>query len=152
MSRVYTTIDINKPADAVFNYVTTPANWPKWHPSSLAVTAAGGTAPDHSLEVGEQATEDYLVAGRRGRVVWTVRQREAPVRWVIDGQIQESKSGGTVSYHLSSHGNGTTFEREFTYTIPNLLLDILDRLVYNRRVQAESAEALRRLKRLLESQ
>ena len=73
MSRVYKTILIDVPIEKVFDYVTTPANWPKWHPSSLGVS--GKT--DRSLEPGEKVAEDYRVAGRRGRVVWTVREREA---------------------------------------------------------------------------
>jgi hypothetical protein len=38
------------------------------------------------------------------------------------------------------------FERDFDYTMPNPLLRLLDRLVLRRRVEAESAETLRRLK------
>lgn len=32
MSRIYTTIHIRRPVEQVFDYVTAPANWPKWHP------------------------------------------------------------------------------------------------------------------------
>jgi hypothetical protein len=42
------------------------------------------------------------------------------------------------------------FERDFDYTIPNPLLRLLDRLVLRRRVEAEFAGALRRLKSVLE--
>jgi hypothetical protein len=52
---------------------------------------------------------------------------------------------------LTPHADGTTFERELVYTLPNLLLRLLDRLVLRRRIEAESAEALRRLKDLLET-
>ena len=65
MTRIYTTAQIHTPADRVFDYVTTPGNWPVWHPSSLGV----GGATDHSLEPDEQVTEEFQVAGRRGRVV-----------------------------------------------------------------------------------
>jgi hypothetical protein len=41
---------------------------------------------DHPLDLDEQVTEDFLVAGRRGRVVWTVVVGEAPERWVIAGE------------------------------------------------------------------
>jgi hypothetical protein len=72
--------------------VTTPGNWPVWHPSSSGV----GGATDHSLEPGEEVTEEFLVAGRRGRVVWTVRERLAPRRWVIDGRVEGG--GGTITF------------------------------------------------------
>ena len=75
-------------------------------------------ATDHSLEPGEQVTEEYNVAGRRGRVVWTVRERDAPHRWIIDGRV-EGDGGGTITYTLTPQANGTTFEREFVYATPD---------------------------------
>jgi hypothetical protein len=108
-----------------------------------------GGATDHSLEPGEEVTEEFQVAGRRGRVVWTVRERVAPRRWVIDGRV-EGGGGGTITYTVTPHADGTTFERELVYSVPNPLLRLLDRLVLRRRIEAESAEALRRLKDLLE--
>jgi uncharacterized protein YndB with AHSA1/START domain len=145
MTYVYTIIQIQTPIERVFDYVTTPGNWPQWHPSSLGVSGA----TDHSLEPGEQVTEEFRVAGRRGSVVWTVREREAPRRWVIEGQVQGG-GDGTITYTLAPHNGGTTFEREFVYAMPNPLLALLDRLVLRRRVEAESAEALGRLKEVLE--
>ncbi len=146
MTLIYTAIQIRKPIEQIFDYVTTPGNWPQWHPSSLAVSGA----TDHSLEIGEQVTEEFRVAGRRGRVVWTVREREVPRRWAIEGQVVGG-GGGTVAYTLTPNGDGTTFEREFIYATRGPLLALLDRLVLRRRVEAESAEALRRLKQVLES-
>ena len=84
MTRIRKSIRIQTPVEEVFEYVTTPGNWPAWHPSSLGVEGA----TDHSLEPGEQVTEGYRVAGRRGRVVWTVRERETPRRWVIAGRAE----------------------------------------------------------------
>ena len=141
MTRIRTTIRIDEPAETLFEYVTTPGNWPAWHPSSLGVSGA----TDHSLEPGEMVTEEYSVAGRRGRVVWTVRERAAPHRWIIDGAV-EGGGGGTITYTLTPDAGGTLFERDFVYAMPNALLALLDRLVLRRRVEAESAEALRRLK------
>lgn len=145
MTRVYKSVRIHTPIEQVFDYVTTPGNWPEWHPSSLGVSGA----TDHSLEPGEQVTEKYLVAGRRGSVVWTVRERAAPRRWVIDGQVVGG-GGGTITYTLTPQDGATNFERDFVYAMPNALLALLDRLVLRRRVEAESAEALRRLKGVLE--
>jgi hypothetical protein len=82
-TRIHSSVEIARDPDVVFAYVTTPANWPTWHPSSLAVSGA----VDHPLDIGEQVTEDFLVAGRRGRAVWTVVESEAPERWVIAGEV-----------------------------------------------------------------
>ena len=144
MTRICKSIRIQTPVEEVFEYVTTPGNWPAWHPSSLGVEGA----TNHSLEPGEQVTEEYRVARRPGRVVWTVRERKAPRRWVIDGWVEGGS--GTITYALTPHLEGTTFERDFVYAIPNPLLSLLDWLVFRRQVEAESREALRQLKDVLE--
>lgn len=147
MRCIYTAVVIHKPIEVVFDYVTTPGNWPEWHPSSLRVQGA----TDHPLEPGEQVWEEFLVAGRRGYVVWTVRERTAPHRWMIEGRIEGRQGGGTVVYTLTAYADGTRFEREFTYDVPGRLGRVLDWLVIRRRITAESALALRRLKERVEA-
>jgi len=146
MTRIYTTATICCSVERAFAYVTTPGHWPEWHPSSLAVT---GTT-DHSLAIGEQVEETFRVAGRRGRVIWTVRERDVPRKWVIEGKILNSRNGGVVTYLLTPEGEITYFEREFVYPVPPLYR-LLDRLVLRGRIEAESVEAVRRLKQRLES-
>ena len=146
MSRVVSRATIARSPEEVFSYVTTPGHWPEWHPSSLGVTGA----TDHSLAVGEEVTESFLVAGRRGSAHWTVHEREEPRRWVIFGQV-EGGGTGTITYTLTPQDGGTAFEREFSYKMNNLLLALLDTLVLRRRIDAESTEALRRLTERLES-
>ena len=137
---------IARPPQQVYDYVTTPANWPRWHPSSLAVRGA----TDHSLALGESVVEDFVVAGNRGTVTWTVVAREPPVRWAIDGRNVGSRGGGTVSYTLRPEGGGTRFTRVLTYHMPNLPAGVLDSFGVRERVAAESTEAVTRLKAELE--
>ena len=146
MTRFYTTVDLLRPVHEVFDFVTIPGNWPQWHPSSLGVSGEA----DHSLEVGEQVTEAFRVAGRRGSAVWTCLEREAPRHWVIEGQVEEG-GAGTITYTLTPHNGGTRFERTFVYALPNRLWEVLNRLFLRRRIAAESDEALRRLKHVLEA-
>jgi hypothetical protein len=146
-TRIYTSIHVARPVEQVFDYVTTSGNWPQWHPSSLGVRGA----TERPMQVGEQVTEEFFVAGRRGSVVWTVTDCDPPRRWDIDGQIVGRSSGGIITYALTPVDGGTRFEREFVYMMPNALFSLFDRLIYRRRVQAESAEALRRLKAVLET-
>jgi uncharacterized protein YndB with AHSA1/START domain len=141
MNRIETIVEIGRPVEEVFPFVTTPGHWPRWHPSSLGVEGA----TDHSLEVGERVTEHFRVAGQEGRAVWTVREREAPRRWVIDG-MAEGGRGATITYSLTPTPEGSNFHRELVLSWPGELPDPL-----RRAVEAESAEALRRLKALLES-
>ncbi len=145
-TRIHTSVVIRRPAAEVFDYVTTPANWPSWHPSSVAVSGA----TDHPLQVGEQTTEDFLVAGRRGQAHWSVTLREVPRRWTIEGTIR-GRRAGVVSYVLTPGRQGTLFEREFSYSVPNLLFWLLNRLTIQRQVEEESEQAVRKLKQVLEA-
>jgi uncharacterized protein YndB with AHSA1/START domain len=146
MTCICNSIQLRQTIEQVFDFITTPANWPQWHPASVSI---GGNA-DHSLLPGEEVTENISVAGHHGEVTWLVRERSAPHRWVIDGT---GKDGGraTITYTLTPHPDGTNFERELVYAMPNALLAVLDWLIIRSRMKADSAEALRRLKRLLES-
>lgn len=147
MSRIVSSTVIHQPIEHVWEYVTTPGNWPRWHPSSLAVTGAA----NHSLDLGEQVTEEFLVAGRLGRAVWTVIEREAPYRWVIRGEIAGNRGGAGVRYLLHQRTDGSThFERELTYLLDNPLQRLLDRFFIRKSVERESAEAVDRLRRRLE--
>ena len=145
MTRICNSVQIRRPIEEVFDFITTPANWPEWHPASVSVSENA----DHSLLPGEEVTENISVAGRRGQVTWLVQERSAPHRWVIDGT---GNDGGraTITYTLTKHPDGTNFERELIYTMPNPLLALLDWLVIRSRMKADSAEALRRLKDRLE--
>jgi uncharacterized protein YndB with AHSA1/START domain len=145
-TRIANSIVIARPPDAVFGYVTTPANWPKWHPASLAVSGA----IDHSLAPGEQVTEDFIVAGRKGRVVWTARKRDANRQWIIEGDV-DGRDAGVITYTLTPVAEGTRFEREFIYPSPTLFFAALNRMSIRAKVEAESAQALENLKRVLES-
>src|SRR5438128_2594457 len=104
--RFVTAVEIGRPIERVFDFVTTPANWPRWHPASLRVLGPA----DHPLLVGEQVTEEFRVAGQAGSAVWTVRERQAPLRWVIEG-ASENGSRATITYTLTPQDGGTHFRR-----------------------------------------
>jgi uncharacterized protein YndB with AHSA1/START domain len=143
--RIVNTIAIARPAEQVFAFVTTPANWPRWHPSSLGVSAGA----DHPLEEGEQVTEEYRVAGQTGSAVWTVREREAPRRWVIDG-VARNGNAATITYTLTPKDGGTHFERELILSLPQTAGFTVEAAALQARIEEESAEALRRLKAVLD--
>lgn len=138
---------IQKPVEEVFEYVTTPGNWPEWHPSSREVS---GTT-DHSLDIGEQVREAFKVAGREGEVVWTVTDKQVPVKWVIEGEIVNGKgTGGTISYVLTSQNGATLFERTFEYRLIKYWHYLLNELFAERKVRRESRQAVEALKTALE--
>jgi len=144
MTRIVTTVSIRRPIGAVFDYITTPANWPAWHPASREVSGA----VDHSLLTGEQVTEEFVAGGRAGSCVWQVTEREAPYLWTIAASAPQIQA--QISYRLAIQGEDTVFERELTYAISGIWLGILDFLLMRRRMRAESRIALERLKERLE--
>jgi len=147
MTTVTTEATIARPIEAVFDYVTTPRHWLVWHPSSLDVS---GTT-ERSLLVGDEVSETFRVAGRKGRVVWRTVLRDAPIRFAIAGRVAGG-GDGTITYTFTPAGDTTAFRREFVYAMPNAFAALLDWLFLRRRIEAESAEAVRRLKRALETQ
>ncbi len=142
---VRTSAVIGRPPETVFAYVTTPANWPRWHPSSLAVQGE----VDRPGQVGDRIGEEFRVAGIKGHAVWTVTERTAPWRWSISGRTGHG-GHGTVTYRLNRMAGATEFVREFRYGRPNLLFAMLDAAWLNRRIVAESETATGNLKRKLE--
>lgn len=144
MTRMVTEVSIRRPIGEVFDYITTPANWPKWHPASRSVS---GTV-DHSLLPGEQVTEEFVVGGRAGSCVWEVVKRKAPFLWMIAASTPQGQA--RISYRLAAQGEDTIFERELTYAVSGVWFEILDFLLMRRRMGKESRIALERLKERLE--
>jgi uncharacterized protein YndB with AHSA1/START domain len=142
--RIVTTTHIACPIEKAFDYLTNPGNWPRWHPSTVSVTGA----IHHSLHVGEQVHEEYIVAGQKGRATWTVRERHEPHRWVFD-TVAENGHHATISYIFTSEGAGTRFQRELEIIFPaSVPADV--QAEFERKVEAESAEALRRVAAILQ--
>ena len=87
---------------------------------------------------------------RRGSVTWKVVERDPPDRWAIAGTVAGGGSG-TITYTLATIGQDTAFRREFVYAMPNAFAALLDRLFVRRRIESESALAVRLLKDALEA-
>lgn len=141
-TRIVTHVDIAAPPATVFAYATTPANWPAWHPASRAVSGV----IDRTPQPGEQVIEDIEVAGRRFQAAWTSVAVEAPRRWEFGGQ---AGGGGraNIVYTLNPSGTGTRFVRDLTYSGPNLLYALVNAVWIRGVMEADSAEAMARLKR-----
>lgn len=144
MTRIVETISIRRPVTEVYDYATTPSNWPAWHPASRSVS--GQT--DHSLLIGEEVTEEFIAAGRQGSCVWQVTRREAPHLWTIATSTPQIRAD--ITYRLTAHGDSTIFERELAYEPSGIWFKLLDFLVMRRRMEQESRTALERLKERLE--
>jgi Polyketide cyclase / dehydrase and lipid transport len=144
MPKVVSTIRIRRDVADVFDFLTTPKNWPEWQPASISV--AGAT--DHSLAIGEEVTEEFLAAGRRGSTVWRVTAREAPYLWRIESS--EPEASATITYRLRTEAETTVFERAMQYRFDRAWLIVLDALFFRRRMEGKSREALFRAEQILE--
>ncbi|WP_150551318.1 SRPBCC family protein [Pandoraea soli] len=145
-THVVNTVTVQAPPQAVYDYVTTPANWPKWHPASLAVQGA----TDHSLAVGEKVAEEFRLAGRHGIIHWKVVEAKPPLEWRLEGEMNRRPSG-EVRYTLTPDGTGTRFERDVVYRTPNLLFLMLDPIFIGPRMRAESAQGAKQLEQVFET-
>jgi hypothetical protein len=93
-----------------------------------------------------------------GAGAWcTVRDRDVPCRWEIQGQVEGGGSGTgrgrwQRDYYLRAGAARRRHDLRaaFVYTASNPLLALLERLALPTCNLAESAEAFRRLKRALE--
>lgn len=144
-TRVVNSIDIAAPPERVFAYVTTPVNWPRWHPQSRAVSET----IDRTPQPGEKTIEDFEIAGRAGRATWTSVAVDPPRRWEFAGH-GENGGGARIVYTLTPIGRATHFERELVYRGPDLLFALFNTLKLRAVMEADSAEAVRRLKRAVE--
>lgn len=142
---IVTAVAIDRPPAAVFEFVTTPENWPKLHHSSLRMSGAS----NYGLQGGERTTEDFRVAGRYGRAQWTVTERDEPRLLRIEASGAEGGKAW-ITYTLSDTGHGTRFERDLRYRVPNLFTAVLDTLVLRSKIKLESETGLRELKQVLE--
>lgn len=138
-------VEIARSPDTVFSFTTTPSTWPKWHPATLSVEGVTQRTP----RVGEQVTEDYRSGGVLNRTRWTVVEHNSPRRWRIEGRGKFGEQA-SITYSFVPTPNGTRFERELEYRMPNRLAAWLELLI-RRRVADESALALRQLKSVLEA-
>ena len=145
-TRIVDAVDIGAPRERVFAYATAPANWPRWHPQSRAVSGV----VDRTPQPGEQTIEDFEIAGRRGRATWTSLAVAPPSRWEFAGR-GEGGGGARIVYTLAPTDRGTRFQRDLTYRGPNLLFALFDALEIRAVMRRDSATAVQRLKRAIEA-
>lgn len=140
---------IDRPPQAVFDYVTQPWRWHEWHPSSR-----WGNDPGHALAVGEHFDERIMVqplAPLPPRIRRAVRYRvlasEPPLLWETRGEM--ANGWLQIRYELKMASNGTRFHRQLNFDVSGPLR--LLRPLLTRRQQAVSELALTQIKGVLES-
>lgn len=143
MSDVLNEILIDGPIELVFDLVTTTRSWPFWHPATQSVSGV----TERPLELGDQVHERAVIAGREHEAVWTVAERVAPNKLVLQidgGRIQ-------ITYSFAERDNATQLTRELRYRRQDLAGGARDPDALQARMHAESEIALQRLKPIVEA-
>lgn len=162
MSSMEGEVLIAAPIDRVFTYATNPDTWVKWYPLTTGVDW-GHNRPAVAGETWTEYVEMHLGATGlplwKGDFRWRVIRSDWPSKFVYEGYAEaagllKGTSGGTaeIVYSFSETPGATRFHRLLTYKEPNVVLEVLDALVFRHIIQHASEQALANMKRLLETQ
>jgi uncharacterized protein YndB with AHSA1/START domain len=80
MSDLVSTIEIDRPADEVFAYLTDPTRFPDWQPDVLSVRMETGRSG-----VGSQFTTTRRIGRTDRTMTQEVTDHNPPVRWAVNG-------------------------------------------------------------------
>jgi uncharacterized protein YndB with AHSA1/START domain len=144
MPSIRTAVVIDCPIESVFDFLATASNCAHWQGSSCT------GAIDRVLQDGEEIVEKTNWADRQLTFHWIVKTCNRPGSLILQGRSDPS-GNAVVTYSLTPNPKGTRVSREFRYDIPILLDSHGGFFGLRDRLHAESAQALRRLKRLLET-
>jgi uncharacterized protein YndB with AHSA1/START domain len=146
MAPIVSSIEISRPPQEVFAYVTHPSRMAEWQESLISSRPEGGGPP----AVGSKAIMTRRV-GRRKRTMtmqltnfspprsWGARGIDGPIRAIVNGTVEplEDEAGSRVTIELDFEGHG--------------LGKLLVPLVVRRQAQRELPRNLRSLREQLES-
>lgn len=142
--RVETAVSIERSAQDVFNFVTTPAQWHQWHPATRSVS----DVPNRPLIKDETVREKIAVGHRRSEAVWTVVVCDAPQRWEI---ATDTPAGSAhIVYRLTASSSGCHFHRTLDFRSKGTLRRALDSSLTRWILKRQSARALANLKTVME--
>ena len=114
MSKLEREIQIDAPAEAVYDKLTDPDCLGEW----VTIQDELEEAPSGDLTAGSKLRQRMKVAGQRFRLSWTVVEADRPSKIVWDG-VGPMGSKAKAIYELSSNGDGgTRFSYLNEYSLP----------------------------------
>ncbi|HEX6095674.1 MAG TPA: oxygenase MpaB family protein [Thermoanaerobaculia bacterium] len=113
--RKTTSAAIARPIEDVFDWITTPAHWPRFSPVTLAIDTA---RPDRPLRAGERVSEQIRVRKWREQFDWTVETVERPYSCVL------TAGEARIEYTLDGDAHATHLTRDITLPV-RILEDLL---------------------------
>lgn len=141
--QIDTSIELGRPQQEVFDYVTNTTLWHSWHPATVEVR----DAPERPLMTGETALEYIEVYGRREQVLWTVVSCVAPGHWVI---ATDARTGtASITYRFTPSGLGCYFHRTLRFCSKRWPWRLFDATLIRLLLDRQSVCALQNLKHIL---
>jgi len=141
VASIVSTVSIVGPAVAVFDLITAARFWPEWHPASRAV----GGVTQRPYQLGDLIHERGEVSGISFQIRWKVVEHVRPVRVVLQAETLPFR----IIYAFHTRNATTEFRRELEYDAAAFTA-VGDPEAMGRLLHAQSEEALRRLKELVE--
>ena len=146
MASIVSSIEIARPQEEVFSYVTDPSRFAEWQAGVVGGSMEGGKSPS----VGSKCTTTRRIGGTEREVTSEITKIDPPTSWAvhgIDGPIRAIVNV-TVEPLNGSAQSRVTIELAFEgHGIGKLLVP----LVIRRQARNEMPENCRRLKRRLET-
>nr|UXE46108.1 hypothetical protein Hi04_10k_c5653_00023 [uncultured bacterium] len=148
-------VDIRAPVTEVFEFATTPRNWPLFWALTVGVTGD----VEKSLAAGSRCTEHVRVAYWNGFFEWHGDSHVAPSSFAMTAI---SRGGGPlgwltsgiptrITYALTETDGTTHFRREMTYTQSHWLLELADKLFMRRAITNQIENALHKMTAIIEA-
>jgi uncharacterized protein YndB with AHSA1/START domain len=146
MTPITTTIDVARPPEQVFAYVTDPSTMHEWQQGCVT-----GHMDAPTTRVGSKCTTVRKIGGREREVTTEITDYDPPRRWAdrgIDGPIRAIVAV-TVEPLADGSSSRLTIDLDFTgHGIGRLLVP----LVVRRQAAREMPDNMRRLKQRLEAE
>jgi uncharacterized protein YndB with AHSA1/START domain len=140
---ISTSIEIARPAEDVFAYVTDPSRFPEWQQGVVR-----GQLDTATPRVGSRCTTIRKIGGREREVITQLTECDPPYRWADRGQEGPIRAIVAVTVEPLGERSRVTIEVDFTgHGIGWVLVP----LVVRRQAARENPESMRRLKQRLET-
>ena len=140
MSEIKQSIVINAPVSKVFEFVTNPANWPRYVTNLMDVK---DMSPDIPAK-GSTFTFQYKIMGFKVEGKGTVTENVKDKSFVLSF---ESVVPIKESYDFVDRGNGTTeFFFNLQYEVPGQILAVANKLLIEKLNTIEAKNVLQKIK------
>jgi uncharacterized membrane protein len=147
MGTIERSIEVERPAEAVWAVLADVRQIPAYSPSTVAVSEA----PERITTAGQRFRQTIKVLGQRFESAWTVAELQPGRRIALEGTVGVGARYCLVEEVEPLGSERARFTVRINYTIPlGLLGRVADALGAQRRAEAEAEQVLANVKARLE--